>query len=93
MEMLLDNTPRLLDQPDINYDTALHKAAQAGHVSVVEFLLQKKSKFTKRNKSERSALDLAARNGHLDVVRILAIENKNRYGSKRIRVILVSPNE
>ncbi|KAL3312941.1 hypothetical protein Ciccas_008460 [Cichlidogyrus casuarinus] len=91
VKTLLGNTPRLLDQLDNKWDSALHKAAQAGQSSVVEFLLLTKTKFTKRNKSKKSALDLAALHGHLDVVRILVRETKSRYDTIRIKEILVSP--
>ena len=54
-----------------NGQTALSLAAGAGHVSVVEYLLQRKANLNHVTHSGISALSAAALNGHLSVCELL----------------------
>ena len=49
----------------------LHAAAQEGNVDVVEFLLRHNISFSKTSGSNNTAIQLAAENGHLEVVVML----------------------
>lgn len=49
----------------------LHAAAQGGHVSVVRFLLAKNATISALNGVNLTPIQLAAENGHLEVVKIL----------------------
>ncbi|XP_052798445.1 ankyrin repeat and sterile alpha motif domain-containing protein 1B-like isoform X2 [Mya arenaria] len=55
--------------------TALHSAAQYGHVAAIDVLLQKSANPTIRNLENASPLDLAAQYGRLEVVQRLLISN------------------
>ena len=52
-------------------DTALMKAAGAGHLEVVEFLVKSGADGTIKNQQKQLALTFAAAYGHLDVVQFL----------------------
>ena len=49
----------------------LHAAAQAGRLDVVEYLLQHSIDISKKSGSNNTAIQLAAENGHLEVVEML----------------------
>ncbi|CAC5382379.1 unnamed protein product [Mytilus coruscus] len=49
---------------DVNDWTALHYAAKEGHVNSTRILLTNNADYTIRNKTNRTALELAAFNGH-----------------------------
>ena len=49
----------------------LHAAAQKGNLDVVEFLLQQNISISKTSGSNNTAMQLAAENGHLEVVEML----------------------
>lgn len=51
--------------------TALHLAASNGHVSTLQFLLQKGANFNLVDNNRYTALRLAAENGHLNAVKLL----------------------
>ena len=52
--------------------TALHRAAQGGYVAVCEqLILMRAAVDTQRSDTKRTALVLASRNGHSDVVNLL----------------------
>ncbi|XP_063413747.1 protein fem-1 homolog C-like [Mytilus trossulus] len=57
-----------VNSADRNGWTALHYAAKEGHVNSVRILLTNNADYTIRNKTDRTALDLAAYNGHDFVV-------------------------
>ena len=54
--------------------TMLHAAAQRGHVKVVQFLLDNNVVISTLNGAHQSAIQLAAENGHLEVVKVLHAE-------------------
>ncbi|KAL3307532.1 hypothetical protein Ciccas_013951 [Cichlidogyrus casuarinus] len=82
VKALLKEHPELLGKHDDARNTALHTAAEAGHVSVVKCLLMEKIEFNARNRSKKSALDLAALNGHLAIVQILVSKTEMTYESE-----------
>jgi len=51
--------------------TPLHYAAQYGHLSVVEYLVNQKADINAKDKDNRTPLHRAARYGHLSVVEYL----------------------
>ncbi|XP_053385251.1 ankyrin repeat and sterile alpha motif domain-containing protein 1B-like isoform X2 [Mercenaria mercenaria] len=70
-----DANPVNVNQQNGTGDTALHCAAQYGHVAVVDVLLQKTANPTIRNLNEASPLDLASQYGRLEVVQRLLISH------------------
>ncbi|XP_052239797.1 protein phosphatase 1 regulatory subunit 12A-like isoform X3 [Dreissena polymorpha] len=87
--------PVQVNHQNKNGDTALHSAAQYGHVAVVDVLLQKSANPTIRNIENASPLDLAAQYGRLDVVKRLLIshpELANRPSSVQSPLHLASRN-
>jgi serine/threonine-protein phosphatase 6 regulatory ankyrin repeat subunit B len=71
VQMLIERNPRLLDLPGADDRTALIAAANAGHAELVAWLLQHGADPAKRAAGGTHALDCAALNGHLAVVRAL----------------------
>lgn len=67
-------TPVQVNHQNLSGDTALHSAAQYGHVAVVDVLLQKHANPSIRNLQEESPLDLAAQYGRKEVVQLLLIQ-------------------
>ncbi|KAL4224939.1 Ankyrin repeat and sterile alpha motif domain-containing protein 1B [Mactra antiquata] len=67
--------PVSINQQNSTGDTALHCAAQHGHVAVVDVLLNKSAAPTIRNLNDASPLDLAAQYGRLEVVQRLLISH------------------
>ena len=66
-------------------ETALHRAAAAGHTKIVETLLSAGARADHANADGECALFLAARGGHLDTVRRLVrsgadLERETRHG-------------
>ena len=53
-------------------ETALHAAAEMGHVEIVRFLIERGADSHATTRSGRSALDLASQKGRAEVVRFLA---------------------
>ena len=51
--------------------TMMHAAASGGHSSIIRLLLTKNASFTKVNGVKLTAIQLAAQNGHLEVVKVL----------------------
>jgi len=51
--------------------TPIHYAAQRGHLSVVEYLVNQKADINARAKDDWTPLHYAAENGHLSVVEYL----------------------
>ncbi|MDF1539773.1 MAG: ankyrin repeat domain-containing protein [Candidatus Thorarchaeota archaeon] len=58
-------------QDEFFKDTALHKAASAGHESVVEYLIENGSDMLFMNGVDFTPLHLAARDGQISVVRLI----------------------
>ena len=52
--------------------TALHAAAEIGHVEIVRFLIERGADGHATTSCGRTALDLASQGGHSEVVRFLA---------------------
>ena len=57
---------------DAKGNTALHGAADGGHVEVVAFLLAAKANATAKNAAGLTPVDVARARGHADVVQALA---------------------
>ena len=51
--------------------TMMHAAASGGHSSIIRLLLTKNASFTKVNGVNLTAIQLAAQNGHLEVLKVL----------------------
>ena len=79
-----------LNQIDKKHGAALHVAAESGHLSIVEFLLDNQADPTLRIlKSEKSPLHLAAQAGHVEIAAILLdrgaeLEQKDKKGETAI---------
>ncbi|XP_061920785.1 ankyrin repeat and sterile alpha motif domain-containing protein 1B isoform X1 [Entelurus aequoreus] len=67
----------LVNQQNLERDTALHCAAQYGHSEVVSVLLQELTDPTMRNSRHETPLDLAALYGRLQVVCMLVSAHPN----------------
>ena len=65
------DTPYNQIQSEFFDSSMLHAAAQGGHVSVVRFLLAKNATVSALNGVNLTPIQLAAENGHLEVVKIL----------------------
>ncbi|GMR60260.1 hypothetical protein PMAYCL1PPCAC_30455 [Pristionchus mayeri] len=70
-QLLTDFEPESVDVINNCGESSLHVASQCGYVKVVGILLDKHSDARLRNARFETALDLAAKNGHAPVVRIL----------------------
>lgn len=68
---LLMHHARVDDKNLLAGDTALHRAASAGHVHIVETLLKHKADINARNREGDTPLMAAAGNGKIEVVRFL----------------------
>ena len=55
--------------------TPLHCAAEIGHLSVVEFLVNQNADINAKGKGDLTPLHFAARDGHLSVVDYLVNQN------------------
>ena len=71
--------------------TPLHHAANNGHLSVVEYLVNQKADINAKNKYEETPLHYAAEKGHLRVVEYLVnqkadINAKNKQGKTPLGV-------
>ena len=68
----------------MNY-TPLHYAAEYGHLSIVEYLVNQKADINAKDENDHTPLHFAAENGHLSVVEYLInqkvdINAKNKIG-------------
>lgn len=79
----LDADPTLLNFMD-GHTSALHQAAAAGHTEVVQFLLERGSHPQLRDGDDKLPLDVAAENGHSNVVELLRSANTKETGANRI---------
>ena len=57
--------------------TMMHAAASGGHVAVIRALLKRNASFREVNGVNLTAIQLAAQNGHLDVVKLLYYSGAN----------------
>lgn len=93
---VLGERPDLLDKKSHFGDTALMIASQFGMPHIVELLLLKKADCTIVNEDDMTALHLAAREGHLDIVKSLLradrapLEMRNK--EKETPLLLASAN-
>lgn len=71
IEKLLSNRTIDIDQVDSTEHTPLMWAAEFGHESTVEFLLNSRADIKFRNKYQMDAFQIAAREGHKNVVELL----------------------
>ncbi|MFC2162030.1 ankyrin repeat domain-containing protein, partial [Acidobacteriota bacterium] len=71
VKYLVQNNPNLVKANDKNDDTPLHIAADAGHLEIVRFLIQKGADLNSFNSSRRNPVLMAGYNGHQDVVKFL----------------------
>jgi hypothetical protein len=60
-----------LETPNKESNTPLHIAAYEGHVTVAALLVQRGANISLKTRGGRTAIQLAARRGHRDVVRLL----------------------
>lgn len=70
-DMLLKKWPEMLKEEDHHFNTALHIAAESGYAEMVTFLIDKGIDPATKNMENRTALFLAEKNKHQDVVDIL----------------------
>ena len=65
---------RSINEKDSGYKTALHWAAQNGHLAIARLLLGKGANVNAKDKKKETALHKAARHGHRELVQLL-LEN------------------
>ena len=71
VEYFLENTDIKIDLPGEERMTGLMLASLYGHYELVEFLINNKSKVTKRDKYKRTCLLYAVRGGQLKIASFL----------------------
>jgi len=71
VERLLRYENAKVDTPDALADTALHLAAYYGYKEIVELLIQHNADVSKRNKEDKTALDVAKKEHHGAVIPLL----------------------
>ena len=76
MKVLLDNDA-LVDACDSYGTTPLHHASQFGHVNCIKMLLDHEASISKKNKSGKNCLDIAAENSKRDAC--MAMIKHKRY--------------
>ena len=67
---MIDNHPRE-DPDEQNFSTSLHFATIAGHLNVVELLVQNGADVNKPDENRNTPSHLAAHHGQLDIVHFL----------------------
>ncbi len=72
VETLLENNPKLLEQPDANGNTPLSLATLEGHLPIVRCLVKKGASLNVANIFGKTPIDLAVERGHSDIVTLLA---------------------
>jgi ankyrin repeat protein/L-ascorbate metabolism protein UlaG (beta-lactamase superfamily) len=85
IQTILRQYPDLINAKDEEGETPLHKAAAAGHIAIVEYLLTEGADIDARNNDNQNPLLYAAYHGHKDVVHLLLDKGANfkepdRYG-------------
>ena len=75
----------VIDSKFEDWRTALHIAAQRGHLEVVQVILKIGAVIYSKNEDGRTALHIAAQRGHLQIVKVLlktgsVIDSKYEYG-------------
>jgi ankyrin repeat protein len=68
---LLVERGAVVNAQDAQGHTALHGAADGGHLEVVAFLLSAKADRTLRNRAGETAADLARKRGYEEIVKLL----------------------
>jgi len=71
LELLLPAEKQLIDCKNKGLDTALHLAAQNGHLAAVQALINAGADLNLDNRRGQMPLEVAARNGHVETVRLL----------------------
>ncbi|KAF0715343.1 Aste57867_3420 [Aphanomyces stellatus] len=79
VEYLLDHFCATNGQLDIMYPNAMHAAAGAGHIEIVQAI----HRYTNDTCSMTGAMDIAAANGHLEIVQRLHAHRPERGCSQR----------
>ena len=69
--LLMKSEGECLNDEDEDSNTALHMAALAGHLGVVELLITRGADKEARNCEQQTPLDFAAEHGHQNIVRLL----------------------
>jgi ankyrin repeat protein len=64
--------------------TGLHVAARQGSYEMVRQLLDRRANATALSDDEETALDMAVRNGHVEVVRILLAATRNTQFTRKL---------
>lgn len=71
IQVLIQNSPDLINAPEGNWKSLLHKAAASGQLKVARFLLDHKAAVEGRDKTVRTPLAEAANGGHKAMVELL----------------------
>lgn len=78
VKALVQKKPDLVKAKNNEDDTPLHIAADAGHLEIARFLIQKGANVNSMNAARRNPVLLAGYKGHKDVVKLL-LENGGRF--------------
>jgi len=93
VQRLVEDEPGIVFKThDSGFASALHYAAQAGHVKVAKYLIEQKADINRKTQSSRTALHIACERGHINMVKLLlymgadyALTNFSKYGTVTTR--------
>ena len=91
--LILRNYPNMdINCGDRCKSSALHYAAEKGHIDVVSLLIKKGAIVNVRNMWEKTPLHSASNHGHLEIVKLL-IDNGARYMCLLIMLVDIDDGE
>ncbi|KAF4517990.1 hypothetical protein B566_EDAN008826, partial [Ephemera danica] len=98
LDLLLQQHNSLLNIKDKDGNTTLHVACLFGKINVVLYLLSKDCSVTDCNNSGFSALHCAAKNNHIEIMRLLLhrdtslLNMQNKYSQTALHLACMEPN-
>ena len=94
-EMMINNTPVLMEDENENFtfDSALLESSQSGNNEAVQYLLELGVNINYSNSEGKTALMLACKAGHEEVVQTLVLGGANVQNSKNGRTALIQASK